>query len=190
MPGDAIAIAARVPMKSLVRVFGLIGLTSLGGGVSGWLYREVVEQRHWLTATEFLTGLALARTLPGINVINLAIWIGYQLRGGKGAVTAACAVLAGPMLMIVAVARFYRSFSHSALAHQVLVGIVAAALGLSLSVGFKALRPATPQPFYAAIVVALFVGIGVLHGPLIPLVTTIGVISVSGSFLTSGPDEG
>ncbi len=72
-------------------VFARIGLTSFGGGLSGWLLREFVQRRGWLGEEEFLSGLALAQAFPGVNVVNLAIWIGYRLRGTPGALAGAAA---------------------------------------------------------------------------------------------------
>ena len=66
-----------------------IGLTSFGGGVSGWMMRMVVQERAWMTEPEFLSGLALCQIFPGINVLNLSIWLGYKLHGGAGALVGA-----------------------------------------------------------------------------------------------------
>ncbi|HXZ08323.1 MAG TPA: chromate transporter, partial [Paraburkholderia sp.] len=56
----------------LFLIFSRIGLTSFGGGLSGWFLREFVHDRHWLSEDEFLNGLALSQALPGVNVKNLA----------------------------------------------------------------------------------------------------------------------
>jgi len=58
---------------ALFWVFTRIGLTSFGGGLSGWMLREFVQRRAWLQEDEFLSGLALAQAFPGVNVVNLAI---------------------------------------------------------------------------------------------------------------------
>jgi chromate transporter len=178
-----------VSLGALLRVFGTLGVASFGGGLSGWIYREVVEVRQWLAPREFLTGLSLARTLPGINVVNLAIWIGYRLRRGWGALAAAMAVIGGPIIAITGVAMVYRRWGHTESVHQALIGVVAAALGLSLSLGVKSLRTAAPRPFYALITIVLFVAIGLLHWPMIPLVTAVGSLSVVWSFVMDSVDE-
>jgi chromate transporter len=176
-----------VSLKALVQVFATIGITSFGGGLSGWMYREVVELRRWMSAQEFLTGLSLARTLPGINVVNLAIWIGYRLRRGIGALGATCAVLVGPMVLIIVLAVLYSRWGQSELMHHVLLGVVAAALGLNLSMGVKSLRPATPTPFYAVVVVLVFLAVGVLHWPMVPVAIAAALVSIGWSFLVDGP---
>src|ERR1700751_3640335 len=70
-----------------------VGSTSLGGGLSGWMMQEFVRRRRWLTETEFFSGLAVAQVLPGVNVVNLSIWIGWRLFGPAGATVAAVAII-------------------------------------------------------------------------------------------------
>ena len=62
--------------SQLFWVFTRIALTSCGGGVSGWLLREFVQNRKWMTQEEFLNGLSISQALPGVNVKNMAVWIG------------------------------------------------------------------------------------------------------------------
>ncbi|MGP1614013.1 MAG: chromate transporter, partial [Pollutimonas bauzanensis] len=63
-------------LLTMFLAFSRIGITSFGGGLSGWLMREFVRQRRWISEEEFLSGLALSQAFPGINVVNLSIWIG------------------------------------------------------------------------------------------------------------------
>src|SRR3546814_20763716 len=71
-------------LTMLFLAFSRLGVTSFGGGLSGWIMRELVHRRKWISEQEFVNGLALSQAFPGINVVNLAIWIGYRLQGGKG----------------------------------------------------------------------------------------------------------
>lgn len=64
-----------VTLPQIFALFARIGLTSFGGGLSAWIYREVVDRRQWLSEDEFLAGLTLAQILPGPNVINISIYI-------------------------------------------------------------------------------------------------------------------
>jgi len=44
----------------------------------------VVERRGWLDDQQFLTGYALSQIVPGATNVNLAVFIGTQLRGVPG----------------------------------------------------------------------------------------------------------
>ena len=180
---------ADVRLRHLFKVFGTIGLVSFGGGVSGWMYREIVETRRWMPQHDFLTGMALARTMPGVNVVNLAIWIGHRLRGGLGAVAAVSGVLAGPLVLIILCAMAYQRWGDSMRLHQVLLGITAAALGMSWSMGFTALPAVVTHPVHGVIVVVLFIGVGVLHWPMLPLVAAVAPASIAWAYFTEKSDE-
>jgi chromate transporter len=175
-PGD-------VTLRDLFQVFWIIGISSFGGGLTGWIYREIVEKRRWLADQEFFAALSLARTMPGANVVNLSLWIGYRMRNGAGAAAAVCGVLIGPLVLIVFCAALYQRWGHSAAVHQVLLGVAVAAIAMSLNMGWKALRATATSPFYAAIVLLTFVGVGVLHWPMLPVAAVLIPASVAWSFL-------
>ncbi|MFN9637133.1 MAG: chromate transporter, partial [Synechococcaceae cyanobacterium] len=73
-----------------------VALSAFGGGLSAWSQRIVVEQRHWLSDPQFLTGLTVARLLPGPNQINLAVYIGAGFHGLRGALAALAGMLLVP----------------------------------------------------------------------------------------------
>lgn len=168
-----------VTLWEMATLFGRIGLTSFGGGLSAWIYREVVDKRHWLSEDEFLAGLTLAQILPGPNVINISIYIGQRLRGTAGSVTAVLALLAPPMVVAVGLLVLFRSYGQVAWLHDLLEGIAAAAIGLTFSVGWRAARHATKTNRWAPLVLLLvFVAIGVMRWPLIPVVLCVAPLAV------------
>ena len=168
-----------VRLADIFLLFGKIGLTSFGGGLSAWIYREVVDLRAWLSEEEFLAGLTLAQILPGPNVINISIYIGHRLRGWAGSVVAVLALLLPPMVVAVALLALFRNFSNLGWLHDLLEGIAAAAIGLTFSIGFRAARHATSTNRWApAVLVLVFVAIGVLRWPLIPVVLCVAPLAV------------
>ncbi len=74
----------RIPMPRLAAVFAWIGVTSIGGGRSAYVYEVLVERRRWLTAEEFMPGFALCQLLPGPTISNLAVFLGHKLHGAWG----------------------------------------------------------------------------------------------------------
>ena len=63
-----IANTSRPPtLTGLFLIFSRIGLTSFGGGLSGWLLREFVQDRDWIGEEDFLNGLAISQALPGVK---------------------------------------------------------------------------------------------------------------------------
>ncbi len=166
-------------LRTIFFAFSKIGLTSFGGGLSGWMMREFVQRRAWLTETEFLSGLALAQAFPGINVVNLAIWIGYQLRGGAGALAGALGIVVGPMIVAIVLVALFSTVGNSHQVHIVLAGVAAAAVGLSLQTGLRAARHAAKNITRALILAATFAAFFVWRLPLLWVVGTMAPLSIA-----------
>lgn len=159
--------------------FSRIGLTSFGGGLSGWLLREFVHDRHWLSEEEFLNGLAISQALPGINVTNMAIWIGYRLRGRLGAIAGFAGIVLPPAIVIVLIGMLFTVLTRYPLTHLALDGAAAAAIGLSFSMGITAARRLPPGIIPIIVLVATFFVIGILHWPMVWVLLVAGLLSVA-----------
>jgi chromate transporter len=160
-------------------IFSRIGLTSFGGGLSGWLLREFVQDMKLLTEEEFLNGLSISQALPGVNVTNMAIWIGYRLRGRLGAVAGVTGIVVPPAFVIVLIGALFSHLTQYPLTHLALDGAAAAAIGLSLSMGIVTARRVRRRLFPLVVLGATFVAIGVFHLPLIDVVLVSGSVSVA-----------
>ena len=176
-------------LRTLFLAFSKIGLTSFGGGLSGWMMREFVQQRAWLTEQEFLGGLALAQAFPGVNVVNLAIWIGYRLRGGLGALASALGIVFGPMVVAILLAAVFSSVSHSHRAHLVLAGVAAAAVGLSLQTSLRAARHAAKGVARALVLAATFAAIFIWRLPLLWVVGVMAPLSIALAWRRIGRED-
>jgi chromate transporter len=168
-----------VSLMQIVMLFARVGLTSFGGGLSAWIYREVVAQRGWLKDEEFLGALTLGQVLPGSNVINVSIYVGYRMRGALGSVAAVAALLVPPMVVIVLFASVFHRFAQLAVVHRLLEGIAAAAIGMTASVGLRTAKAAiATQRWPLLLIVAVFVAVGVLRWPLVPVAIVAGAIGL------------
>jgi chromate transporter len=167
-----------VSLISIFSVFARIGVLSFGGGMSGWVYRETVQARQWLTEDEFLSSLAISQILPGANISNLAVCIGQKLRGGVGATVALFALLVGPFFAVLGLAGIYDILKDASWLENVLDGVTAAALGMLVLICYRSARRASRNPPAAIALVATFVCVGILRMPLIPVVVAIGPASV------------
>jgi len=162
----------------LFLIFTRIGLTSFGGGLSGWLMREFVHDRHWLSEEEFLDGLALSQALPGVNVKNMAIWIGYKLAGPRGAAAGFVGIIFPAAVFIILLAVLFSSLERYPLTSVALAGAAAAAIGLSATMGITAARRVRRRLFPGYFMAATFVSVGLLHWPLLWVVLAGGAASV------------
>ncbi len=161
---------ARVPLSAILGVFAKIGLMSFGGALSGWMHREIVVRRRWMDEEDFLSGLALGQIMPGANVANLSLYVGQRLRGGIGAATALLGMLLPPMIVVLVLGMLYESVAGILWLHRFIDGVAAAAIGLTIMVGIRASRRVERRAGPVAILLLLFITVGVLRWPMVPVV--------------------
>jgi chromate transporter len=155
-----------------------VALSSFGGGLSVWSQRILVEERHWMSNDAFLTGLTVARLLPGPNQINLAVYVGASFRGLPGALAALSGMLLVPFSLLMGVGMLYFHFHSLPLVDRVLAGMVAVAAGLALSMGFKILPAYRQDPVALALAGLVFVALEVVHVRLVPLLLVISPLAM------------
>lgn len=174
------ALGAEKPTSwDLFLIFSRIGLTSFGGGLSGWLMREFVQTRRWMDEEEFLNGLAISQALPGVNVTNMSIWIGYHLVGMSGAAASLAGILLPPAVVAVLLSVLFALLSGYPLVHVWLAGAAAAAIGLSLSMAIIAVRRVRRRVLPWFFMVLVFVMVAMLRLPLVWVVLGVGPISIA-----------
>ena len=177
----------RVPLRAIFSVFFKIGAMSFGDGLIAWIHRETVIMRTWLNQEQFLSGLALGQVLPGANVTNMAIYVGQKLRGPLGAFIAVVSVLTGPFFLCIALASVYDDLVKVPYFHAAMDGIAAAAIGMIVRLGVMGsgcLRKLAP----ALIAPAIFVAIGVLKWPMLPVIAVCAPVSVWCAWPRAKPD--
>ena len=180
------AASGRVSLLAILGVFAKIGLMSFGGALSGWMHREIVVRRQWIAEADFLSGVALGQIMPGANVANLSLYIGQRLRGGVGAVTALLGMLLPPMIVVLALGMLYDRVAGILWLHRFIDGVAAAAIGLTILVGIKAGRRVERRAGPVAILLLLFVTVGVLRWPMVPVVICVTPASIALAWLGVG----
>lgn len=136
-PHDASTRAPRNPTE-LFLTFS--HLTMLGvGGVLPFAQRILVDQKRWLDDDEFVDMLSLGQVLPGPNLVNLALMVGQQFFGWRGAAAALAGMLAAPLAIILAVAIAYADLAQKPLVVHALQGMSAVVAGLVIAMALKLL---------------------------------------------------
>ena len=135
-------------------VFLKIGAVIFGGGFAAipFIQHEVVDARHWLTAKEFIDGVALGQMTPGPVAIT-ATFVGFKVLGLPGAAIATIAVFLPSFLLILILIHVYRRVKDYPLVKGFLAGVMPAVTGMLLSATVFIGRTAIHGP--AAAVMAL-----------------------------------
>lgn len=173
----------RITLFALLAVSLQIGLTSFGGSTMAWMHREFVEKRKLLDDQAFMTGLTIAQVLPGANPVNLALYLGSQVRGGAGAVVAVLGVVLPAFCVILLMGFLYRTLSGYETTHVVLGGVAAAGVGATLAMGVKLAKRVMVNLLPAAIAIFTFVVVGILRWPLVPVVAVLFPLSILQAYI-------
>ena len=168
----------QVSMGLLARVFGWIGLTSVGGGRSAYLYEVLVERRAWLTLEEFLPGLAMCQLLPGPTIANLSVFLGNGLRGLPGAALGLLAVLLPGAVAILALSALYFSYGVGPVMNAVLRGMGAAVAGFLCVTTGRMARGAMRSRGALWIVAITFAAVGVFRLNTVLVILLVGSLSL------------
>jgi chromate transporter len=171
-------VSTRVSLAEIAIVHARIGMVAFGGGMSGLFYREIVTNKGWMTEQEFLSGLAICQIIPGVNIANLTVYIGQQLRGAVGAVVALISLLTGPFFFVIGAAMIYDRLRDYDAVTAALAGVTAAAMGMLMMIVVKGGLRASRTHGELLIVTCVAVAIGILRWPLIPVLLVAAPISI------------
>src|SRR5437868_10114671 len=117
--------APRPPLRQVAAFFLKLGTIAFGGPAAhiAMMEDELVRRRRWLGAGDFLDMLAVANLLPGPSSTELAIFIGYLLRGLPGLLLAGVCFILPAFLMVAAIAWAYVRYGSLPVAVGILYGV-------------------------------------------------------------------
>jgi chromate transporter len=183
-PADAYAHS----QADLARAFLRIGLLGFGG-VAASARRVLVEERGWFGDEDYAALLGLAQTLPGANTVNLAVLIGDRARGLSGALTAMAALMAPPLVLLLAILEVYDRVEGAPLVKALLAGMASTGAGLVFGTGLRmawSLRRRWDGLMFGALAFAL---VAMAGAPLVWVALGVGALSMAYAAwrLTRGP---
>jgi chromate transporter len=125
-----------------------------------------VDQYGWLTAEQFLDGIALTQAVPG-PIVTLVAFVGYGVAGLPGAAVATFGIYLPSFAAVLLVAPLLERWRHVDWVRAVLKGVNAVVAGAILGVAFALVPPAVPDLWtgllFAGALLAVFrFGVGAL----------------------------
>ena len=113
-PDDGSAPAAEpevteAPLWDFLLYFLRLGTFGFGGPIAlaGYMQRDLVEKRRWISKRDYLEGLALAQLAPGPLAAQLAIYLGWLRARILGATLVAAAFILPSFVMVLIISAFY-----------------------------------------------------------------------------------
>jgi chromate transporter len=119
-----------------------LGTWGFGGPVAlvGYMHRDLVEQRGWITESEYKEGLTLAQIMPGPLAAQLAIYLGYVHHGVIGATLVGVAFILPSFLMVLGLGWAYKSYGGISWMQAVFYGVGACVIGIIAIAAYKLVR--------------------------------------------------
>lgn len=132
-------VKPKYSLLQLVLYFLKLGYSGFGGPVAlvGYMYRDLVENRKWITDEEYKEGLALAQLAPGPLAAQLGIYIGFVHYGIIGATIAGIAFILPSFIMVVVLGIAYKLFGGLPWMQSIFYGIGAAVIGIIAISSYK-----------------------------------------------------
>lgn len=124
----------RAPYLLLQMILYMLRLGALGFGgpvaLVGYMQRDLVDERKWISQVDYKEGLALAQLAPGPLAARLGIYMGYVHYRILGATLAGIAFVLPSFLMVVALGWAHTRFGGLSWMQAVFYGVGAAVIGI------------------------------------------------------------
>ncbi len=119
-------------LKDLLLYFLKLGTWGFGGPVAlvGYMHRDLVENKKWISEEEYKEGLALAQLAPGPLAAQLSIYLGYVHYRLVGATLVGIAFVLPSFLMVLGIGYTYRIFGGLPWMQAIFYGVGAAVIGI------------------------------------------------------------
>ncbi len=116
-----------------------LGTLGFGGPVAlvGYMHRDLVEQRKWISDADYKEGLTLAQLMPGPLAAQLAIYLGYVHYGVLGATLVGAGFVLPSFLMVVALGWAYVEYEGLSRMQSVFYGVGSSVIAIILVSAYK-----------------------------------------------------
>jgi chromate transporter len=119
-------------LRAFVGYFLGLGTLGFGGPIAlaGYMQRDLVERRRWISKQDYVEGLALAQLAPGPLAAQLAIYLGWVKGGVGGATLVGLAFVLPSFLMVLVISTLYVQFGGLPWMRGAFYGIGAAVIAI------------------------------------------------------------
>jgi chromate transporter len=116
-----------------------LGTVGFGGPVAlvGYMYRDLVEDRKWISEADYKEGLTLAQLMPGPLAAQLAMYLGYVHYRNLGATLVGIAFVVPSFLMVVLIGMAYVAYGGLSWMQAVFYGVGACVIGIIAISAYK-----------------------------------------------------
>ncbi|WP_069660467.1 chromate transporter [Arcticibacter eurypsychrophilus] len=126
-------------LSEMTLYFLKLGTWGFGGPVAlvGYMHRDLVENKKWVTEDEYKEGLALSQLAPGPMAAQLGIYMGFIHYSFLGATLAGLAFILPSFIMVVLLGMAYKIYSGLPGMQAVFYGVSASVIGIIAISAYK-----------------------------------------------------
>src|SRR5437868_1784250 len=141
-PNVTVTTEAQCRFRELLLYFLRLGTVGFGGPIAlaGYMQRDLVEGRRWVSKQDYLEGLAFSQLSPGPLAAQLAMYLGWLRTGAFGATTVGIAFILPSFLMVLALAALYVHFGSLSWIQGMFYGIGAAVIAIIVRSAIRLVR--------------------------------------------------
>jgi chromate transporter len=129
-------------LAELTTYFLRLGTVGFGGPIAlcGYMQRDLVERRRWISPEDYKEGLALAQLAPGPLAAQLAIYLGWVRARVRGATVVGLAFILPSFVMVLALSALYLRYGGLTWMQGAFYGIGAATIAIIARSAWKLVR--------------------------------------------------
>src|SRR5262252_2492580 len=119
-----------------------LGCFGFGGPIAlvGYMQKDLVEERHWISQQDYVDGLAFSQLAPGPLAAQLAMYLGFVRAGFVGATIVGAAFILPSFLMVLAIGKAYVAFGGTRIISALFYGIGAAVIAIIARSAIKLIK--------------------------------------------------
>jgi chromate transporter len=145
----------KIPLVTIFLSYLELGLTAFGFTILQKL-KSLVQKNAWLTEEEMNEGLALVQLYPGPMMVDFTAYVGYRLRGVRGALLATLGFILPSFILMMILSAAYFVAGSLPWVHTLFLGLEALVVGVLVNVVFDFGERAIKGPIQAVIALAAF----------------------------------
>ncbi len=126
-------------LSELFSTFLVVGVSAVGMGIMQAI-RTVPVQRGWMTQEDVDEGMGLVQLYPGAIMVDLITYIGYRLRGIRGALVSVVAFVSPSLVLLLGLSWAFFTYKSHPVITDLAIGVEALVVGVlvNLTIDFGA----------------------------------------------------
>src|SRR6201988_2090985 len=131
-PEPSLASVPSYKLWQLVAYALWLGSLGFGGPVAlvGYMHRDLVEDRKWISEADYKEGMALSQLAPGPLAAQLSIYLGYVHYRVLGATLVGLAFIVPSFLMVLGIGYAYVIYGGLPWMQAIFYGVGASVIGI------------------------------------------------------------